>query len=142
MPYDPNIPAATQRLKDSQGPMQNNFAGIQAAFSVNHGAIGGPSEGKHTKLLFPVGAGQVVADASSQIVMYSKISTDTGVPEIFVNKTVVAANGIPFTASGSAVTGGVTIYWTFLPSGMLFKFGKATFTGNSSAAINLNAASM
>jgi|SRR3989338_4180530 len=131
-----DTPLSNEALKTSQPKIRTNYSDIQTAFSVNHSPISGANNGKHTKVLFPEGAAQTAA--VNQIVMYAQEYTQTTETELFVRKNAVA--GIPFTAYGSNVIAGATVYWTFLPSGVLLKFGNFSFSGTASASINLNAA--
>lgn len=49
MAYQPNIPLATDRLKDSQADLQGNFQEVNTYLNVNHTAIDGTADqGKHT----------------------------------------------------------------------------------------------
>ena len=131
-----DTPLANEALKTSQPKIRTNYSDIQTAFSVNHSPVSGANNGKHTKVLFPEGAAQTAA--VNQIVMYAQEYTETTETELFVRKNAVA--GIPFTAYGSNVISGATVYWTFLPSGVLLKFGNFSFSGTASAEIDLNAA--
>ena len=136
MPYNSGIPTGPQRLKDSQRPMRENFQEIQKAFSTNHVAIGSEDAGKHTVVVFPVQSPEPTA-AANQIVMYSaKYTNATDLTELYVRKN--GALGIPFTARNSAVdAGGTRVYWTFLPSGTLLKYGEVDTVPTTGKTVDL-----
>lgn len=138
MPYNTGIPTGPQRLKDSQRPMRENFQSIQQAFSSDHVAIGAlTNEGKHAIVRFPKQSPEPTAADANKIVMYSATyTTATGVTELYIRKN--GALGIPFTAKNNGIdAGGTTVYWTFLPSGILLKYGKAVVTGTKTVNLNL-----
>jgi hypothetical protein len=137
MPYDPNSPAANQLLSVSQPIIQGNFAIIDTSFQVNHVAFnGGTDNGKHKYVELPVQlASPPIVFPAGEIAAYSFLNAITAVNELYVNKTNQATVvQIPATASilstssnpGLNVTG-----WTYLPSGILLKWGQGTANGNT-----------
>lgn len=120
--YNPLIPQPTDQLSISQGDLLDNFQALQALIDVNHVDFASGDEGKHKWVTFPV---QVAAPAFApgEVGLYNKLPAApfplTGVDELFIQK----SNGtnIPMTASQQATPG-----WTYLPSGILLKWGNAT----------------
>jgi hypothetical protein len=139
MPYDPNSPMAAQLLSVSQPIIQGNFAIIQNSFDVNHIDFGaGADNGKHKYAEFPVAMTNPIPPvvfAAGEIALYGATNAVTAVNELYVNKTNQATVvQIPATASilstnsnpGQNVTG-----WTYLPSGILLKWGQGSANGNT-----------
>lgn len=55
MAYQPNIPLASDRLKDSQADLQGNFQEVDLYLNVNHTAIDGTAnQGKHKFVSMPL----------------------------------------------------------------------------------------
>lgn len=120
MPYNPNIPVALETLKDSQPLLRINFSDMQNVFSNDHMLIGGNFNGGHAIIHFPVQASDPVP-AADQIALYSKkytIGTDR--TELYFYKN----GGTPI--PGTAQNNSSSVYWTFLPNGLLMKFGEVT----------------
>jgi hypothetical protein len=112
MPYYPNVPAPTQRINDSQPQIQQNFQAIQTGFSVDHVPFGtvGVTEGKHNKVTLRNLAAP--AFAAGEVGLYNN-----GI-ELYVKK--AAGVGVPMTRKVFTVG---TNGYTYLPSGLVMKFG-------------------
>ena len=147
MPYDPNSPAANQLLSVSQPIIQGNFAILQNIFDVNHVDYNaGADAGKHIYVELPVAGGNPIppiAFPAAEIAVYAATNTITTVNELYVNKTNQATVvQVPMTASilstnsnpGNNVTG-----WTYLPSGILLKWGNAFANGNTTFTFTVSA---
>lgn len=137
MPYDPNSPAANQLLSVSQPIIQGNFAILQNIFDINHVDYNaGANAGKHIYVELPIAAGNPIPPImfpAAEIAVYAATNATTTVNELYVNKTNQATVvQIPMTASilstssnpGTNVSG-----WTYLPSGVLLKWGQSTANG-------------
>jgi hypothetical protein len=116
-----NVPTASQTLASSQSLIQTNFSVIDTAFTVNHVPYndGSGFQGKHAFVQF-YNLSTVPTPAAGDITMYNATSSLTTGNELFIVKT----NGTtttPMTASHQATTG-----WTYLPSGVLMKWGVTT----------------
>lgn len=140
MPYQGNIPQATDQLSQSQGDLLNNFQAIQTAFEQNHGAFNGANQGYHEFLQFPDRTGNTPAFGGLSG-MWSENGTFTGVPEIWVHtKAGGGFNQYPMTSSVMTLTplvGNNTNGWSYFPSGIVMKWG--VITVNGATAVNLNA---
>jgi hypothetical protein len=121
-----NIPQAGQSLGSTRDLISQNFSVIDTAFSINHVPYNDPSglQGKHPLVQFPVQTTIPATITTGDISLYNKLPAapfpTTGTNELFL----VKANGtttIPITASHQATTG-----WTYLPSGILMKWGVTT----------------
>lgn len=126
MAYQPNIPLATDRLRVSQGDLNGNFqnaggsGGLGTMLNPNQGYIQFPNQAIPPSL------------TANQPGLYGATPALTGVEELYVNKNISgpAFVQIPMTASflSNTVpvqqTGGMT-GWTYLPSGLLFVWGKS-----------------
>lgn len=133
MPYNPAIPQANQRIRDSQPPILENFTVVNRAWNVNHGAFdtGAAIEGKHNWVTFPEQAGDPVTLAN-EVAIFAKESALTGVAELFLRQ---ENNGTVYEWSSSlnAVEG-----WTRLPSGILLKWGLQAPGGATPNAANVD----
>jgi len=110
MSYQPNIPASTDLLSQSQADIQNNFIAIGTLLSPNGNAA----------VTLPVAAGDPTTSATNMAI-YTKTSALTAQPEMFILRNSTSAtvpNPIEFTSAVYATTG-----WTRLPSGILLKWG-------------------
>ena len=56
MAYTSNVPLSTDRFKDSQPVLLNNFMEIASLVAVNHEAFNLPDQGKHKFVTMPVQA--------------------------------------------------------------------------------------
>lgn len=137
MAYTQNIPTASQRQKDSQPLIQANFQGIKTLIDVNHVTFDDPSgnQGKHKFVTFPLQS-SVPAISTNEMVLFEKIPAApfplTAVPELFLKRNIVAGSELPITASGFGVPTSVANQgWTYLPSGILLKYGKSTLSASS-----------
>jgi hypothetical protein len=117
-----NVPLAGQTLGNSRNQIQQNFQVIDTAFSVNHVGYNDPDQGKHKWVSFPVQAAAPVF-LGGEVGLYNKLPVApfplTTVNELFVSKS--DGTQVPMTASLQAQTG-----WTFLPSGILLKWGRVS----------------
>lgn len=126
MPYQANIPAATDRINASQADIQANFIQLQADFGVNHVTYNALADvGKHNVVTFPNQAA-IPASVASEFIIYNKIPAApyplTTFQELFIQRNGGgSAYSVPFTAKdcSSANQAG----YTFLPSGIIIKFG-------------------
>jgi hypothetical protein len=120
------VPVAGQSLGASRDLISQNFSVIDTAFTVNHVPYndGSGNQGKHAFVQFNV-LGSAPTPIASDISMYNFNSTLTGLNELFI----VKADGTtttPMTASDQATTG-----WTYLPSGLLLKWGTTNAVNGS-----------
>lgn len=122
MAYQNNIPMATDRLKDSQSAIQDNFAEIETLIIRNHGDFGAPTEGRHTFVEFPTATPTGTTLTTPEVALYSKVGPTSTIPELFFQRSGLTADmGYAFTEGLNAATG-----YTRLPSGLLVKWGTAT----------------
>lgn len=86
MAYQPNIPLATDRLKDSQADIQGNFQELNTYLNVNHTAIDGTADqGKHKFVTMPI-QGAAPGTLANELAMYTKLSAFTGQNEVFIQR--------------------------------------------------------
>lgn len=117
-------PNPTDKLKDSQNDILQNFTAIKAAFDINHVTFDLADQGKHAYISFPE---QVAAPATAvnERAVYCKQSLRTGLAELFTRKEN-SGNEAEFTAALISSAAG----WTILPSGLIVKWGFATANGS------------
>jgi len=132
-----NVPVAGQTLGSSRDLINANFATINTAFSVNHVQYndGSGNQGMHNFITFPiVSPATPPTYAATQDGLYNLTSSITGIQELFIHKQIASSGtqDIPFTASllstnATPATG--TAGWSYLPSGLLIKWGAGTADG-------------
>lgn len=131
MAYSPNIPNATDLLSQSQPDIKANFQAIDTTFNLNHVDFNASGAGKHKFLSMPVQSPAPTFDAGD-VGLYSFLSPVTAQNELYINKlNQVTVTQIPATASILSVTSAPSngaSGWTYLPSGILMKWGTATVT--------------
>ena len=136
MAYNPNIPQSTDFLSVSQGDILNNFTALSTYLNVNHVDFNGADQGKHKWVTFPVQSGNppIVFNAG-ELAVYSFLSPVTGVNELYINKTnqvTVVQNTITASIlSTSSAPANNSSGWSYLPSGILIKWGNGNANGNT-----------
>ena len=113
MAWNPNIPAATDQLSQSQLDIQGNFQALNPIFN-----------GINNFLLFPV-QGSGPTTSATQVALYSKAGITTN-QELFFRRT---SSGTEIDCTGSAQTSNG---WSRLPSGILIKWGTAAVASRDS----------
>jgi hypothetical protein len=122
MVYNANVPLSTDKLSSSQADLYNNFQAINTLVAVDHSGFNTANAGKHNKITFPIATAPAVS-AAGFIGLYG--ANYGGIPQIWVNN-VAPAHQIPMTA-GSLVAEG----WSYLPSGLIMKWGIASVAHGS-----------
>lgn len=139
MAFLPLIPQSTDQLAVSQGNILNNFT-ILGAIAGNANAASASinaTSGFNWLYLPPQGATPPAGAAfpAGNIGLYSFNNATTAKNELYINKTNQATVvQVPMTASTLSITSApasTTGGWTYLPSGMLLKFGGSTANGNT-----------
>lgn len=128
MAYTPNIPAATDLFSASQPQIQGNFNSILSTFDVNHVDFNaGTDNGKHKFISMPVQS-PAPTFAAAEVGQYSFGAGITGQNELFINKTnqvtVTQINATGSILSNVSAPASNSQGWTFLPSGILIKWGQ------------------
>lgn len=121
MPYQQNIPLATDQGSQSQADLLGNFQAIFTLIDEDHYIFGDPNEGKHKRVMLPAQAVPPVTGVT-EMAFFAGPSIYTGNTELGYRR---EGNGaiVDCTSSEPAIAG-----WTFLPSGILLKWGQATTT--------------
>lgn len=123
MAYNNAIPQATDRIKDSQLDILNNFIEIDNLISVDHATFNTGDDGKHNKLTIPQLA-TPAAPIGNDLQIYNAVVAGTS--QLHFRRSAGAA--IPFTQSNTSGTSG----WTYLPSGIKMVWGRGTIASGSS----------
>jgi len=133
-----NVPVPGQSLGASRGLINTNFSTIDTAFSVDHVPYndGSGNQGQHNKITFPVqsSAPSFIAGVDG---LYNLTSTLTSLNELFIHRQSFAGSvDLPFTASilSTSTPGNISAGWTYLPSGILIKWG-VSLNANGSTVI-------
>lgn len=115
MAYNQNIPAATDLLSISQGDIQANFQSLYATILANHASFSPNADfGKHTMV-------QLVPRAAALAGNPGFWANSGSANDIMIRNN--AGNDINITTRGFTLN---TNGYTYLPSGLLLKFGMAT----------------
>lgn len=123
MAYKNNIPQATTRIKDSQADILNNFASIKTLVDVDHVTFDATNQGKHAKVTIPVAA-VAPTTAANECAMYTKASTYTSIPELFMRR---ASNGASLSLTEARLDDASTRKgWAALPCGLMLRWGFVT----------------
>jgi len=123
MPYSPLIPQATDDPSQSQPLILDNFTTLDTVFSINHGPLNGPNDGKHLQLTMPTKASPAYTYLAGEIGLQTLSALPTGRPDLWLSRGVSA--GFPATGYSSGGTN-IANGWTYLPSGVLIAWGKST----------------
>ena len=129
MAYNPNIPQPVNNIANSQADLLANFTAMNTYLSVDHNSFNTTNTGKHKQVTYLNQNGNA-ATPDGFIAFYNNTSALTGNPELFkVNSfgsNLVQNKQFEFTGSGIASDG-----WSYLPSGLIIKWGVVNLTGNT-----------
>ena len=118
MAYNSLIPQATDRLRDSQPAILENFTVINRAFNINHVSFDTPTnEGKHKWVSFPEQAADPTT-AVNEVAIFAKESALTGETELFLRQ---ENNGSTYEWTSAQLA---TEGWMRSPSGIITKWGR------------------
>lgn len=147
--YQSNIPAATDTLATSQGDIQTNFASIESLIDVDHVDFNDANAGMHNQITLPLNDNSPIAPvfSSPNIGLYNLVPAAaplTNINELFINKYVngLVQKQIPMTASTlstNAVPAAFSTGYTYLPSGIIMKWGQFPFNQNPATTIVFDA---
>jgi hypothetical protein len=133
-PWNQNIPQPTDQISDSQNDLLNNFQSINTLINVNHVTFDDPNQGKHFFVEMPQQAAASVTAAGEVGLQCLASAYGAGAPTL-VYLPQSAGTPIEMTSANIATQG-----WSFLPSGVLVKWGNFNAAGPGAGAINLNGA--
>lgn len=119
-----DVPLSGQTLGVTQPLIRNNFSTIDTAFTVDHVSYGTSGQGKHNQVTFPQQSSEP-SFSSSEIGLYNFLVTAN---ELYVKKG--SNDGVPFTKSTKQAFSGGGVGETYLPSGIILKWGKQTAGAN------------
>lgn len=141
-----DVPTSGQTLGGTQNPIRQNFLTINTAFAVDHAVYGDSLQGEHNKVTLTVQAASPLPTiASNQFVVYNTVpntGSNAAYPVTLATDEICilrqsTSKSIPITAAAANAAG-----WTYLPSGILMKWGTtgtisngATITFPTGAAI-------
>ena len=121
MAYNPNVPQANDKLRNSQNDLLLNFQAIDTAFNFNHVDLEIAGAGKHKLLTMPRQTfPQTVT--GTDLLLYTGLNADTGLSEIYLKRSTFLNDGIPTTAAAAVLVDG----WTYLPSGVRIQWGQVS----------------
>lgn len=128
MSYNPGVPTANQTFKETQGPINTNFTIANTAFGVDHVNFAtNANQGMHNKVTL-VTTTDPAAVVQGPIVYSKSIG---GKQEIFFRQSTTDGSSIvQLTDMANAVTGGTSNGSTFIPGGIIIKWGQFTTAAN------------
>lgn len=121
IPYNSNIPQATDIPAQSQSQIFTNFGSIQAIIDVNHADFGMATAGQHNYVQMPVQASAPAVNVGD-VGLYNLLSG--GINQMFLRKS--DGTSIPMTQSSFASPG-----YTYLPSGIIIQWSFVTTNGTN-----------
>ncbi len=139
--YDPLIPAAPDKISQSQSDIQNNFAELNTIFDEDHqtwNATPNTSRGKHRKLSFPVNRGSDPSvatdvgilfpkadtnDSSAQSQIYWRNQQSSGTTFQLTNRFYSATNGYFMEPFGRSGTPSLMYMWGVVPAASFTNIG-------------------
>lgn len=147
MAYDSEIPQSTDQLSVSQGDILANFQALGAIAGNSNAASASLSATSGFNWIYLASQGATpppgASFPASEIGLYSAVSPSTSKRELYINRTHQATVvQIPMTASSLSITSAPALNtggWSYLPSGLLMKFGNGSANGNTAftfAALN------
>lgn len=122
MAYNDSIPQPTDILQQSQADLLANFQALKQLIDVNHSTFGSATEGKHAQVAMP-NLGVTPTFSGTDGVFYTNTTSLAGGTSVFV-KRPSPGMPIPITVFGGAAEG-----WSYLPSGILLKWGRGNGSG-------------
>jgi hypothetical protein len=124
MPYQQNIPAASDQLSKSQADIQGNFQEIYSLVGVNHVIFDAVGAGKHNIVTMPAQVA-ITPTLANEVSLFSQTSAITALPEMALQKSS-GGTITEFTSAGPLILG-----WFRTPSNILVKWGTGSGTGVS-----------
>jgi hypothetical protein len=141
------VPQANQTLNQTQAPILNNFAVIDAGFSKNHVEFnnGGATEGMHNAVNYVnQNPGAVsLATGALQSMIYAGSGVLSGESSALFIKganSLAATVGVEFTAGSPANPGFaiIPLISATTPNGLVIKWFSSTLVTNVNTPVNLN----
>ena len=138
MAYISNIPQPTDLFSQSQPQILGNFGALQTLIDVNHVDFADATNmGKHNFVSFYPQSVVPTLNNTTDVIAYGKVYSVTNQNELWISKVnQVTVTNIPASASILSTTSSPstnTAGWTYLPSGILMKWGSATITSTNIA---------
>lgn len=127
LPYNPTSPEETEKLKDSQPKILENFGSIKTLIEQNHVAFGEELQGVHKYVIMPNAAVPSAPSANAtDLNLFARTNTGANFPQLWLqypNADVVQLTGNNTGSTGTSGTG-----WCKFPSGVIMKWGTATMS--------------
>lgn len=119
------VPQSGQTLAQTLIPIQQNFNTISLDFAIDHVGYGASAdEGKHNQVTFPIHTG-AIAPLPTEIVLFNQNNALTGISDIWMQRGTAPISGInPVPITGSLQNPALASGWSYLPSGILIKWGR------------------
>lgn len=140
-----NVPNPGQTLNQTRAPINQNFATINTGFSLDHQTFQTARQGVHNQVTMPqLSAAPALTGVLTDLRLYNAQYTPPNgldiASQIFFQRGTNAspAGDIPITAGQGLGSNGLgSIGWTYLPSGIIVKWGTAQ-CGSGTVVVPLN----
>ncbi len=137
-----NVPLAGQTLGVTRVPINQNFSLINAAFLVDHVEYNIAGQGRHQQVSMTLKAPGPVTTIATTNGFFAQNWATTTKDEMWIQTAAgVGTNQYPMSASVLSQTpliGNYTTGWTYLPSGIVMKWGNVSVNTNSTVTVTLN----
>ena len=127
MAWQPSKPANNDLVFNSVGStaIRGNFEAIDTAWDINHVGIDDTNEGKHGPIHIIETSEPTTGTSEAALYLYDTSLTLNYGELFFKRDSRSGENAYPITAAERDTSG-----WTYLPSGILLKWGTASGTGS------------
>ena len=122
--YNQNTPLASQSIASTQPLINQNFVGINTWTAIDHEEFGSVDAGKHKKVTL-IAQSPAPSFTGTELGVYNFVNPTTTKNELYVTKyNNNVLTDIPITASSfNNAPGGQTNGYSYLPSGLILKWG-------------------
>ena len=142
--FTPDVPQAAQRISDTQTPINDNFQAITELMGEDHINFNTNNFGRHKWVRFEALLAPGAFDPTELGVYNQVYAVYTGKNELYVHKQTAGGTvEIPFTASKMSATAPASCLngWSYLPSGLLIRWGSKAGTPATTLSIDTAAIS-
>lgn len=118
-----NVPNPGQTLNNSRAPINQNFASINTAFSVDHQTFQTARQGVHNQVTLPqLGATPATTGVGTDLRLFTALFAGSGQSELFLQRMSNPGSPLPITVAVGPNGLGVLGYM-YLANGTLIKYG-------------------
>jgi hypothetical protein len=123
-----NVPLPGQTLGQTRDLISGNFTSIGTSFVVDHIDYGITNTGQHNKITFPICTQTPIAGTTDSIYLFNQNAAPTNIPDVWIQRGT--GTPYPMTGAGKSSNG-----WSYLPSGILMKWGTAVVNNGNAFTV-------